>query len=607
MRFVISFALILTASLVFAQWSTTNGNSQHNGLSHYFGPDSADARWEDMGAPAWFGGPIFVEDNRLVTMRFNGLGNTPMVCYDIESGGELWRVNFGGGMARGLPIGFRDHQIYAINFSESQHDTLYALSPENGDIIWRSPQKVHTGIIFSAVYAANGDLIVPGDNYRLARINHFNGDTVWTRQRWLPVVGGSEHLVVFGDKVYGWQGTITSPKELTAWDIDTGEELYTIALPGDGDEEIPLSCGPDGTIYAQRDGGLFYALHDNGAGFDILWSVPITGTPVWGHFGIGADGGVLVPDGTELIKLDPLTGNELARSVPLVTGQWFAPRFAIGADSIIYMGNGAFEDGAFYALSPELDVLWSVNVPSIVYSGPAFGPQGEIIIGGSGNQLTAYEGRGSAGSPPSAFDLLSPADGDTAQSDTVIFAWQAAQDPDSGDMVGYGVHFTIHHQDGDSHQVMINSFGDTTLALAWRDLLEGNEGEFWYLPVEWEVRAFSDDGTTLSNQVWTFYTSPTTAADPAPAALPESFAIAAVYPNPFNAHATIEIELPVAVRVRVALYDVLGRCAMTVADKEYGAGRHMLRLSAEELASGVYVLRADAGGRSVGRKVVVVK
>ncbi len=608
MQFVMRVALLLLlTSVALAQWPTTNGNSQHNGLSPYFGPDSADVRWENMGAPAWFGGPIFVAGNRLVTMRFNGLGNTPLVCYDIESGGELWRVDFDGNMARGLPIGFRENQIYAVNFSESQHDTLYALNPQDGSVIWRSPQKVHTGIIFSAVYAANGDLIVPGDNYRLARINYLTGDTVWTRQRWLPVVGGSEHLVVYGDKVYGWQGTITTPKELTAWDIDTGDELYSIALPGDGDEEIPLTCGPDGTIYAQRDGGLFYALHDNGAGFDILWSIPVEGTPVWGHFGIGADGRILVPDGTELVKLDPLNGEELARSVPLVTGQWFAPRFATGADSVIYMGNGASDDGAFYALGPDLDVLWSVNVPNITYSGPAFGPNGEIIIGGSGSQLTAFVGHGASGSPPSAFDLLSPADGDTVQSDTVIFAWRAALDPDSGDTVGYGVHFTIHHHDGDSHQVMINSFGDTTLALAWRDLLEGNEGELWYLPVEWEVRAFSDDGTTISNQVWTFYAPPTTDADAFTPALPESFAMAAVYPNPFNSEATIALDLPVASHVSIALYDVLGRRAMTVAEGEMGAGRQHVYLNAGGLSSGTYVLQWAGDGMQISRRIVLAK
>jgi outer membrane protein assembly factor BamB len=599
--------LFVLAGAAAAQWPTTNGNSQHNGLSRYYGPDSARVRWENMGAPAWFGGPIFVEGNRLVTMRFNGLGNTPLVCYDLESGDESWRVDFAGNAARGLPIGFRDHQVYAVNFSESQHDTLYALNPDDGSILWTSPQRVHVGIIFSAVFAADGDLIVPGDNYRMVRINHLTGDTVWTRQRWLPVVGGSEHLVVNGEKVYGWQGTITTPKELTAWDIETGAELYHIVLPGDGDEEIPLTCGPSGTIYAQRDGGLFYALQDNGAGFDILWSVPVEGTPVWGHFGIGADGGVLVPDGTELVKLNSATGDELHRSVPLVTGQWFAPRFAIGADSIIYMGNGASDDGAFYALSPDLDVLWSVSVPNITYSGPAFGPNGEIIIGGSGSQLTAFEGRGAAGSPPSAFDLLSPADGDTVQSDTIFFAWQASQVPDSGDMVEYEMHFTIHRHDGTSHQVTVNALSDTTLAVAWRDLLEENEGEFWFLAVDWNVRAFSEDGATFSNQTWTFHTIPTTAANHPRGTLPGEFAIAAVYPNPFNAEASIQLQLPTDGRLRVALYDVLGRRVMSVADGEAIRGTRILRLNGREMGSGTYILRAEMGSATAIYRIVSLK
>lgn len=61
------------------------------------------------------------------------------------------------------------------------------------------------------------------------------------------------------------------------------------------------------------------------------------------------------------------------------------------------------------------------------------------------------------------------------------------------------------------------------------------------------------------------------------------------YPNPFNPETFIEFELTKPGRVKLAVYDVLGREVKVLIDGEdFEAGHHKVRFYAEGLSSGVY-------------------
>lgn len=60
----------------------------------------------------------------------------------------------------------------------------------------------------------------------------------------------------------------------------------------------------------------------------------------------------------------------------------------------------------------------------------------------------------------------------------------------------------------------------------------------------------------------------------------EAFALHPSYPNPFNLEATIPFDVKAPVRVRVEVYDVLGRRVAIVVDREYTPGRHSARFDA---------------------------
>jgi hypothetical protein len=79
------------------------------------------------------------------------------------------------------------------------------------------------------------------------------------------------------------------------------------------------------------------------------------------------------------------------------------------------------------------------------------------------------------------------------------------------------------------------------------------------------------------------------------------------YPNPFNPRTTIRFGLPLEERVRIEVYDVLGRRVTTIANDVYAAGVHMVEFNGQALASGVYFVRMSAGSVIHTRKMTLIK
>ena len=79
-------------------------------------------------------------------------------------------------------------------------------------------------------------------------------------------------------------------------------------------------------------------------------------------------------------------------------------------------------------------------------------------------------------------------------------------------------------------------------------------------------------------------------------------------PNPVRSAATATVSVRDETAVTVALYDALGRRVRTLHDGPVPAANPLsLSIRADDLASGLYLLRATGGGRSVTRKVTVVR
>ena len=96
-------------------------------------------------------------------------------------------------------------------------------------------------------------------------------------------------------------------------------------------------------------------------------------------------------------------------------------------------------------------------------------------------------------------------------------------------------------------------------------------------------------------------------SDDGDATVPTNFALHQNYPNPFNPTTVIPYDLAAPGNVRLTVYDVTGRPVAMLMNAHQNAGRHQINFNAAGLPSGVYMVRLEAGGQVMVRKLTLLK
>ena len=89
--------------------------------------------------------------------------------------------------------------------------------------------------------------------------------------------------------------------------------------------------------------------------------------------------------------------------------------------------------------------------------------------------------------------------------------------------------------------------------------------------------------------------------------LPEMFALRQNYPNPFNPSTTISYRLPKQSNVTLKIFDVLGREVATLVNSVEQPGNKSVNFNANNLVSGVYCYRLQAGNFIDTKKLVLLR
>jgi hypothetical protein len=80
------------------------------------------------------------------------------------------------------------------------------------------------------------------------------------------------------------------------------------------------------------------------------------------------------------------------------------------------------------------------------------------------------------------------------------------------------------------------------------------------------------------------------------------------YPNPFNPTSIIRFGVPNTAKVRLEVFDILGRKVMTLINNETKqAGRYNVQIDARNLASGMYIYRLLIGDKAITKKMILIK
>ena len=133
---------------------------------------------------------------------------------------------------------------------------------------------------------------------------------------------------------------------------------------------------------------------------------------------------------------------------------------------------------------------------------------------------------------------------------------------------------------GMDNYTTVNSF-----AIIGEQLYAGCNGSIWTIPL-------ADITTSVNLQK-------------NPAA--RHFSLGQNYPNPFNPTTTISFSIPSQQFVSLKIYDMLGREVTTLVSTELPQGYHSVQWNAENIPSGAYFYRLDAGTLKEVRSLVLLK
>ena len=88
---------------------------------------------------------------------------------------------------------------------------------------------------------------------------------------------------------------------------------------------------------------------------------------------------------------------------------------------------------------------------------------------------------------------------------------------------------------------------------------------------------------------------------------PDVFSLAQNYPNPFNPSTDILYTLKNSGKVRLSVYDILGREVAVLTNAIQNAGQHQVKFLASGLSSGIYFYKLQANNEVITKKMMLLK
>ncbi len=89
--------------------------------------------------------------------------------------------------------------------------------------------------------------------------------------------------------------------------------------------------------------------------------------------------------------------------------------------------------------------------------------------------------------------------------------------------------------------------------------------------------------------------------------IPSDFSLSQNYPNPFNPVTAINYSIAENVNVKISVFDILGRQIAIPVNEFKNAGNYEVNFNAENLGSGIYYYRIEAGSFTDTKKMILIK
>jgi outer membrane protein assembly factor BamB len=99
----------------------------------------------------------------------------------------------------------------------------------------------------------------------------------------------------------------------------------------------------------------------------------------------------------------------------------------------------------------------------------------------------------------------------------------------------------------------------------------------------------------------------TVSVDPINNIIPDNYKLSQNYPNPFNPNTKIKFDLPNIAKVKLMVYDILGREVSNLIESELKPGTYEVTFDGSNLSSGIYFYRFTTKEFSKTKKMLLVK
>ena len=88
---------------------------------------------------------------------------------------------------------------------------------------------------------------------------------------------------------------------------------------------------------------------------------------------------------------------------------------------------------------------------------------------------------------------------------------------------------------------------------------------------------------------------------------PSVFAVKSAYPNPFNPSTNLSLELNTTANVSVKVFNIMGQLVDVIAEGNFSPNTYNWTWNAENLSSGVYLVRTQVGSKVDTQKLMLLK
>ena len=126
-------------------------------------------------------------------------------------------------------------------------------------------------------------------------------------------------------------------------------------------------------------------------------------------------------------------------------------------------------------------------------------------------------------------------------------------------------------------------------------------------PVNFALEIYSNGIYFWSDTFTVYVDSTSTSSKELEINIPKVFALSQNYPNPFNPKTVISWQLPVGSHVEFSIYNLLGQKVRTLVSEWLPAGYHEVEFDGQNLSSGIYLYRIEAGEWQDVKKMVFLK